>query len=699
MSKIREMAGTLIIVVILSLVLGWLTSRALIKPQAFEVQVEKIVKETVEVPTTEYVTTKYLDPTPRRGIMSAFGAEMAIYLSEIVIEDEYVLGGHTWVVGRLWGHDVVLVISGVSMEPAAVSTALLLTDFNVTDAIYSGIAGGVDEGIRIGDVAIPGSWALYQKALFAREMPDGTWGLGWHSDDYPNFGMSFPQDISIFTVDGEVDKTTSKFWFDVDTKMYQEFQTIADTITLAKCTDEGVCLDFQPRVKVGGTGVSGPTFVDNAAFREYTNSFAPHDEFGLVQVLDMETASFMMVCDMFDTPCIAIRSASDLAGGGEGENLIGTYFKLAADNSAKVMRAWLDYTATGILPEPPELVFGCIYVGPYNDHGWSEAHHMACQHVTEEVPGTSLIFLDKVNPADRSDVTLEQIVDDMVAEGTKLIFTTSDDFGEDTILVAQKYPGVTFIHISGNSVRTGKAPSNLGNYMGRMEDMKAAAGCAAALKTETGTIGYVGPLINDETRRLVAAAYLGAKRCYTGDNPLRFIVNWIGFWFHIPGVTLDPTEVSNGLFNEGADVILSGIDTTEALIVANQRGKLAIPYDYENACDEALDVCLGVPYFDWKPGYTQIAKQVIGGTWEQHWTWAGYNDDAVGWVHGSALDEGSRAIIDKLIADIAAGEVTVFVGPLNFQDGSVYLKDGEVATDDQIWHFPQLLEGMEGLSE
>ena len=36
--------------------------------------------------------------------------------------------------------------------------------------------------------------------------------------------------------------------------------------------------------------------------------------------------------------------------------------------------------------------------------------------------------------------------------------------------------------------------------------------------------------------------------------------------------------------------------------------------------------------------------------------------------------------------------------PLNLQDGTVYLADGVVATDQQIWYLPQLLEGMEGQS-
>ncbi len=39
------------------------------------------------------------------------------------------------------------------------------------------------------------------------------------------------------------------------------------------------------------------------------------------------------------------------------------------------------------------------------------------------------------------------------------------------------------------------------------------------------------------------------------------------------------------------------------------------------------------------------------------------------------------------------------MGPLNFQDGTAFLADGEAATDIQVWYLPQLLEGMEGRSE
>ena len=95
--------------------------------------------------------------------------------------------------------------------------------------------------------------------------------------------------------------------------------------------------------------------------------------------------------------------------------------------------------------------FGIVLVGPYNDHGWSEAHYMAANYVKAKLPGSDFIYLDKLNPADRKDTTLEQVVTDMASKGIKLIITTSDDFQTDTITAAQKHPELTFINASGDS--------------------------------------------------------------------------------------------------------------------------------------------------------------------------------------------------------------------------------------------------------
>ena len=370
----------------------------------------------------------------------------------------------------------------------------------------------------------------------------------------------------------------------------------------------------------------------------------------------------------------------------------------------------------GATAADPPLTFGLLLVGPYNDHGWSQAHFDGGKYVEKMVPGTKMIYIDKVNPADRPGVTIPQLVDDMVEKGARLIIANSDDMKDGTREAARQHPNVYFLHISGDDVLSGKGPANLSNLMGKMEYTKMMAGFAAALTTQTGKIGYLGPLINEETRRLAASAYLGAKYAWETvlkkkPEDLKFQVTWIGFWFNIPGVTSDPTQVAQNFFNTGYDVVLSGIDTTEALTVAGQKKKegknvWAVPYDYVGACQSAPDVCLGVPYFNWGPAYIGFVKAAMNKTWKPEWVWLGpdwkeiNNPDTsiVGFIPGAALPAAAKTELDKFVKDLGSGKVNLFKGPLNYQDGKVFVKAGETAGDKQIWHMEQLLQGMQGQS-
>jgi simple sugar transport system substrate-binding protein len=375
------------------------------------------------------------------------------------------------------------------------------------------------------------------------------------------------------------------------------------------------------------------------------------------------------------------------------------------------------FSASGMaLGADRPYMFGLLLVGPYNDHGWSQAHFEAGKYVEKKIPGTKMIYIDKVNPADRPGVTIPQLVDDMAEKGAKLIIANSDDMKDGIREAAQMHPEINFIHISGDDVLTGKAPKNLSNLMGKMIYGKMMAGFVAAMTTKTGKIGYLGPLVNEETRRLAVSCYLGAKYAWEhvlkkDPAKLKFQVTWIGFWFNIPGVTADPSQVAQNFFNTGYDVVLSGIDTTEAVVVARQKRKegkkvWAVPYDYIDACQGAEDVCLGVPYFNWGPGYVSFVKASMASKWTSKWVWLGpdwkdiNNPDTstVGFVAGPALSLSAKAALDTFIKDLGTGKATLFKGPLYYQDGSLFLKKGEIASDKQIWYMKQLLKGMSGQS-
>jgi simple sugar transport system substrate-binding protein len=375
-------------------------------------------------------------------------------------------------------------------------------------------------------------------------------------------------------------------------------------------------------------------------------------------------------------------------------------------------------TAATATAAPKSITFGMILVGPYNDSGWSQATYDGGQYVVNKLPGTKMIYID--NAFSHQGSTPAQLAEQLLAQGADVIIFNSDSFMDDSNTFAADHPTVPTIMLSGDqNWAEGQDYKNIPNMidiMGRMEYMKEIAGCAAVLTSQTGKIGFLGPLINPETRRLAASAFLGAKYCWTkvlnkDPKTLTFSVTWIGNWFNIPGQTLDPTQVADQFFNSGYDVVISGIDTTEALVEAKKMtdaGKkvFAIPYDYKDACQQAPSVCLGVPYFNWGPALLKNMQDIQAGTWQPHFEWnppdwANFDSPdsgAVGFNIGPALSADNTTTLQSFIKDLAGG-LNLWTGPINLQDGSVYLKDGEVATDQQIWYLPQLLEGMEGKSK
>lgn len=285
--------------------------------------------------------------TPLIAIMSAFEPELKRLLAQTEVEETRRINGIDFTVGTLKEQPVVLFLSGISMVNAAMTTQLVIDKFPIEAIVFSGIAGGVDPALNIGDVVVAERWGQYLEALFARKNPDadvegeaylppeGKSGLG-----YKNFGMIFPRRVRVRSASQP--EIHEKFWFEVDSQLMARAQGL-DNIELQACSEPQTCLSSTPKVVIGGNGVSGAVFVDNARFRQY--ALETFD----ASVLDMESAACATVAYSNDIPFIAFRSLSDLAGGGPGENEMHTFLEIAAENSARVvlryLEGWDDHTA------------------------------------------------------------------------------------------------------------------------------------------------------------------------------------------------------------------------------------------------------------------------------------------------------------------------------------------------------------------
>lgn len=274
------------------------------------------------------------DAKPRLAIISAFEPELATLRQQTKIERVEVFNGRSYYLGQLAGQDVVLLLSGYSMVNASMTTQTLLDHFRVKQIIFSGIAGGVNPQLQVGDVVVPAQWGQYQEQVFARETPHG-WDPGRFAGSFTNYGMMFPRPVTLSRQGNPPDQAEQRFWFPVDPSALAVASRIGGSVKLNRCTAAGDCLNTEPHVVVGGNGVSGPTFVDNAAYRQFAWETFHAD------ALDMETAAVAAVAYVNHVPFIGFRSLSDLAGGGAGKNEASVFFRLAAENSAKVVLAYL----------------------------------------------------------------------------------------------------------------------------------------------------------------------------------------------------------------------------------------------------------------------------------------------------------------------------------------------------------------------
>ena len=114
---------------------------------------------------------------------------------------------------------------------------------------------------------------------------------------------------------------------------------------------------------------------------------------------------------------------------------------------------------------------GFVYVGPHDDGGWTQAHDVGRMYVEENVDDVHTAYVENV--AEGADA--EQVIRSLARKGFDVIFTTSFGYMDGSEIVADEFPDVDIIHLTGFKSNE----ENFGNLMGAMEDMKYLAGMLA----------------------------------------------------------------------------------------------------------------------------------------------------------------------------------------------------------------------------
>ena len=111
----------------------------------------------------------------RTAIVAALHDELASVLALMPDEQKEVVGGREFWVGHLHGQDVVAVLSGIGKVSAATTATLLIDRFKVQRIVFTGVAGGLGPGVKVGDVVLARSFLQHDmdaSPLFPRhEIP------------------------------------------------------------------------------------------------------------------------------------------------------------------------------------------------------------------------------------------------------------------------------------------------------------------------------------------------------------------------------------------------------------------------------------------------------------------------------------------------------------------------------------------------
>ncbi|HIP23528.1 MAG TPA: BMP family ABC transporter substrate-binding protein [Rhodobacteraceae bacterium] len=324
---------------------------------------------------------------------------------------------------------------------------------------------------------------------------------------------------------------------------------------------------------------------------------------------------------------------------------------------------------------------GFIYVGPVGDLGWSYQHDQGRQAVEAEFGDmVETSFVESVPEG----ADAERVMSQMARSGVDIIFTTSFGYMDPTIAAAENFPDVRFEHATGY-----KRSDNVSTYSARFYEGRYVIGEIAGAMTQSNKIGYIASFPIPEVVRGINAAYLAAKSV---NADVEFKVVWVYTWFD-PGKEAD---AANALIEQGVDVIMQHTDSPAAMTIAEEKGIYAFGQatDMSNFGPTAQ---LTAIIDDWNPYYIERVKAVMDGTWESADTWHGIADGMVAFAPMSdAMPADVAARAEATIAAIAAGEFHPFTGPLNKQDGSAWLAEGEVADDGTLAGMNFYVEGVDG---
>jgi len=330
----------------------------------------------------------------------------------------------------------------------------------------------------------------------------------------------------------------------------------------------------------------------------------------------------------------------------------------------------------------PELIIGAVYVGAITDAGFNQAMHESIMAIERNIEGVKIIEAENVAEEAAATLTMEI----MIQQGAKLIFATSFGYQYPALELSKKYPDVIFEHAGGWEMGP-----NFANFFGKPPEGWYLMGIAAGMMTTSNKFGFVAAFPLGWTLTFINAFMLGAQSV----NPeAQTIVAYTFSWTD----SAKEADVTNSLINQGVDVITMHVDAPTTVIgTAESRGVYSIGFQSLAAQKFAPNYWISGTGFTLGDKLTWLASTVIDGTWKpifKRWSMA---EGAMAIApFGPKVPQKVKDAVNQAKADLEAGKIVIFKGPIRDQDGNLKVAEGEVFPEEAMGSVDWFVEGIIG---
>ena len=330
-----------------------------------------------------------------------------------------------------------------------------------------------------------------------------------------------------------------------------------------------------------------------------------------------------------------------------------------------------------ISPNPDHLNVAFIYQMDPETSPWTRAHEEG-QRYLKAALGPQVTTRNYFHADSQEDG--ERLLEEAVAHGADVIFTTTPQLSRLSIKIAVKYPQVRILNCSVNvpypSIRT---------YYSRIYEGKFITGAIAGAMAVNNRIGYVGSSPIYGVPASINAFALGAQL----TNPRAKIELR---WSCLPG------DCVSAFIGEGINVI-SNRD------IPTQSGHDMLQGNYGTYLveEDGTLVPLGSPCWLWGKFYENVIRSILSGAWNNEKTqravnyWWGMDSGVIDVTLSDRLPDGIRCMAEILKEGLRSGKIDPFLRPIIAQDGTVKNDGSRAFTADELLHMDWLCQNVEGV--